>query len=287
MRWLNNTKTAFLLGSLMALCIAIGYYVGGGSTQGLVIGFLFGGLGNVIAYFFSDKIALAAMGGREITRDELPWLHEIVERLAQCAGLPMPRVYVCPQPAPNAFATGRNPQHAAVALTEGMLRFPHQEIEGVLAHELSHVKHRDVLISTVAAVLAGMISMIGWMLMLGGGAGRNRDNPLGAIGAIAMMILAPIAAALIQAAISRQREFAADSYGGELCGDPNKLASALARLQTSNERIPTNTHPAFHNLYIIEPFSGGGVLSLFSTHPPTEERIAALRDQALRLRMGR
>ena len=249
MRWLNNTKTAFLLGSLMALCIVIGYYVCGGSAQGLVIGFLFGGLGNVIAYFYSDKIALAAMGAREIPRDELPWLHEIVERLAQRAGLPTPRVYVCPQPAPNAFATGRNPQHAAVAVTEGMLRgFPQQEIEGVLAHELSHVKHRDVLISTVAAVLAGMISMLGWMLMLGGGGGRNRDNPLGAIGAIAMMILAPLAAAVIQAAISRQREFAADSSGGELCGDPNKLASALMRLHTGNERIPTNTHPAFHSL---------------------------------------
>jgi heat shock protein HtpX len=283
MRWLNNFKTAVLLGLLMGLCIAVGYFVGGGRPEGLIIGFLFGVLGNGIAFFYSDKIALAAMGAQEVTRDHVPQLYDIVEHLASRAGLPMPRLYVSPQPAPNAFATGRNPQHAAVCVTQGLLRnFPAHEIEGVLAHELSHVKHRDVLISTIAAVMAGMISILGYMLMWVGG--RDRENPLGAIGTIAMIILAPLAAALIQAAISRQREFAADSYGGELCGDPLKLASALARLSHANEHIPTNTNPAFHNLYIIEPLSGGGIVSLFSTHPPIEDRIAALRQQAATMR---
>jgi heat shock protein HtpX len=194
---------------------------------------------------------------------------------------------VCPQPAPNAFATGRNPHNAAVAVTEGLLRhFPTHEIEGVIAHELAHVKHRDVLISCVAAVLAGMISYAGYMLMFFGGGSRDSrsSNPLGAIGAVAMIVLAPLAAVLIQAAISRQREFAADSYGGELCGNPERLAAALARLEAGNERIPTPTNPAFHNLYIVEPFSAGGVASLFATHPPTEKRIAALRAQAARIR---
>ncbi len=280
MRILNNIKTAMLLGALLAICMLIGHYVGG--PQGVVIGFLFGGLGNLIAFFFSDKIALAAMRARELPADELPWLHDMVERLALRAGLPKPRVYVCAQAAPNAFATGRGPRNAVVAVTEGLLHhFPANEIEGVIAHELAHIKHRDVLISTVAAVLAGMISMVAYMLMLGGG-GRNRDNPFGALGALAMIVLAPLAAGLIQAAISRQREFAADSYGGELCGDPLKLAAALARLDLANQRIPTDTNPAFHNMYIVEPLSGGGVMSLFSTHPPVQARIAALREQAAR-----
>ncbi len=279
MRWLNNVKTAMLLGFLMALCMAVGYSATGGSPHGMLIGFLFGGLGNLIAFFFSDKIALAVMGAKEVSAEELPWLHDMVERLALRAGLPMPRIYVCPQPAPNAFATGRGPQHAAVAVTQGLLRnFPAHEIEGVLAHELAHVKHRDVLISTIAAVLAGMISMLGYMLLYAGG--RNRDNPLGSIGTLAMILLAPLAAGLIQAAISRQREFAADSYGGELCGDPLKLAAALVRLESANQRIPTQTNPAFHNMFIVEPLSAGGVLSLFATHPPIEERVEALRRQA-------
>lgn len=281
MRWLNNIKTAMLLGSLMALCMVVGHFAGG--QQGVLIGFLLGGMGNLIAFFFSDKIALAAMGAQEVPPEAAPWLHTMVERLAERAGLPKPRVYVCPQPAPNAFATGRSPRHAAVAVTEGMLRFPKEEIEGVLAHELAHVKHRDVLISTIAAVMAGMISMLGYMLMWGGG-GRDRENPLGATGALAMIILAPLAAGLIQAAISRQREFAADSYGGELCGSPLKLAGALARLHSANERIPTDTNAAFHNMYIVEPLSAGGVMSLFSTHPPVEERIAALEQQAMQNR---
>ncbi len=283
MRWANDVKTAMLLAFLMGLCMAVGYFIAG--THGLIIGFLFGGAGNLVAYFFSDKIALASMGAQELPPTELPWLHDIVERLAMRAGLPKPRVYVCPQAAPNAFATGRNPQHAVVAVTEGLLRnLSAHEVEGVLAHEIAHVKHRDMLICTLAAVMAGVISSIGYMFMWFGG-GRDRENPLGAVGAIAMIILAPLAAALIQAAISRQREYAADSYGGELCGDPNKLASALARLQTANERIPTETNPAYHTLYIVDPLAAsGGVVGLFATHPPIEERIALLRAQAQRLR---
>lgn len=288
MRFFNNLKTVVLLGFLMGLCMFVGHLISPGPT-GIMFGFLFGGLGNLIAYFFSDKIALMSMRAREVGRDDVPWLFDMVQDLSARAGLPMPRVYVCPQPAPNAFATGRNPRHAAVAVTEGMLRaFPRHEIEGVLAHELAHIRHRDVLISTIAATLAGMISQLAYMFMwfgMGGHSHDRRDNGLGAIGAILMLVLAPLAATLIQLAISRQREFAADSFGGELCGDPLKLAAALHRLHSLNQRIPTDTNPAFHNLYIIEPLSGGGgVLSLFATHPPIEARIARLEAQAGRAR---
>lgn len=282
MRFVNNLKTTMLLGSLMGLCMLVGYLFLG--PHGVLIGLLFGGLGNLLAFFYSDKIALASMGGREVQREDIPWLFDMIERLCLRAGLPMPRVYVCPQPAPNAFATGRSPKHAAVAVTRGMLQnFPEHEIEGVIAHELGHVKHRDMLISTLAAVMAGLISYAGYALMFFGG-GSRRDNPLGLIGMLAMVILAPIAAAMIQMAISRSREYAADAYAGELCDDPRKLALALQRLQAGNERTPTQTPPAFHNLYIVEPLSAGGMASLFSTHPPVEKRIAALREQAARMR---
>ena len=278
MRFLNNVKTTVLLGAMMGLCMAAGYLLGG--PTGVLFGLIFGGLGNIIAFLFSDKIAITAMGGQEVERAQAPQLFDMIERLATRAGLPMPRVYVCPQAAPNAFATGRSPSRAAVAITEGMLRsFPMHEIEGVMAHELAHIRHRDMLISTIASVMAGLISYAGWMLMLFGG--RGRDNPLGLIGVLAMIILAPIAAAMIQMAISRQREYAADSYAGELCGDPMKLASALQRLQVGNERIPTETPPAFNNLYIVEPLSATATMAnLFSTHPPIEKRVAALRRQA-------
>lgn len=277
MRLMNNIKTTLLLAGMIGLCMAIGSVWG---PTGVIVGFLLGGLGNIIAFFASDKIAIASMRGREVSRTEAPELILMVETLSQRAGLPMPRVYVCPQPAPNAFATGRSPAKAAVAITEGMLRnFPLSEIEGVVAHELAHIRHRDMLISTIASVMAGMISYAAYMMMWFGG--RGRDNPLGAIGAIAMMILAPLAAMLIQMAISRQREYAADSYAGELCGDPLKLARALQRLDRGNQQIPTDTPPAFHNLYIAEPLHGG-VSSLFSTHPPMQKRIAALTAQAHR-----
>lgn len=283
MQFVNNAKTAFLLGSLIGLCMLIGYGVGG--QMGLIYGLMFGGIGNLIAFFFSDRIALSAMRAQEVRREDLPWLYDMVERLAERANLPMPRVYVCPQAAPNAFATGRSPRHSAVAITEGMLRnFPAHEIEGVMAHELAHIKHRDVLISTIAAVLGGMISYAGYMLMWFGGGSRENNNPLGIIGVIAMAILAPIAAALIQMAISRSREYVADAYGGALCGDPMKLAAALRRLQAGNERIPTDTPPAFHSMYIMEPLHAGAVMNLFSTHPPVEKRVAALVKQAEDLR---
>ncbi len=282
MRLVNNLKTTLLLGALMGLCMLIGHLFLG--PYGLLIGLLFGGLGNVIAFFYSDKIALASMGGREVQRQDIPWLFDMIERLCQRAGLPMPRVYICPRPAPNAFATGRSPNHAAVAVTQGMLQnLPRQEIEGVIAHELGHIKHRDMLISTLAAVMAGLITYAGYMLMFFGG-GARRDNPLGLIGSLAMIILAPLAAALIQMAISRQREYAADSYAGELCGDPLKLAQALERLHADNERIPTQTPPAFHSLYIVEPLAASRAASLFGTHPPIEKRIEALRAQAARMR---
>ena len=282
MQMLNHVKTAFLLGALMGLCMLIGHWFLG--PTGVIFGLLFGGLGNLVAFFFSDKIALTAMRAREVQRGDMPELYSIVERLAERAGLPMPRVYVCPQPAPNAFATGRNPQHSAVAVTEGMLRsMSADQIEGVLAHELGHIKHRDVLISTLAAVMAGLISYAGYMLFWFGGGGNRRDNPLGAVGMLLMVILAPIAAALIKAAISRQREYAADAYAGELTGDPNKLVAALERLAVGNERVPTDTPPAFHNMYIIEPLAANGGASLFGTHPPIEKRIAALRAQAARM----
>lgn len=280
MRFWNNTKTALLLGALMGLCMLVGHLLGG--PRGMILGLLFGGVGNIIAYFFSDKIALASMGAKPLPPTELPWLHTLVEQLAERAGIPTPRLYVSPQAAPNAFATGRNPRNSAVAVTEGMLRsFPPDEIEGVIAHELGHVRHRDVLISTIAAVMAGMISYAAYMLMwFGGGNSRDSQNPLGAIGAILAMLFAPIAAALIQMAISRQREYAADSFSGSVTGDPMKLARALQRLEGGNARTPTDVNPSFNSLFIIEPFSGRSVASLFSTHPPTRERIAALLRQA-------
>jgi len=282
MRFVNNFKTAVLLGALIGLCMLVGHYVAG--PTGVLYGLLFGGLGNIVAFFFSDKIALASMGAQPVERHELPWLHDLVERLATKAGLPTPRIYVCPQAAPNAFATGRNPRNSAVAITVGMLNgFPRHEIEGVLAHELAHIRNRDVLISTVAAVLAGIISYAGYALYFFGGSRDSRDNPLGALGALLMIVLAPIAAMLIQLAISRAREYAADQYAGELTGNPLQLAAALERLTVANKHVPTDTSPAFHALYICEPLHGG-VSSLFSTHPPVEKRIQALREQASQMR---
>lgn len=281
MRIINHLKTTILLSLLMGLCMLIGHWFLG--PNGLIIGLIFGGLSNLAAFFFSDKIALAAMGGQEIHRQDLPAIYDMVQKLCLNANLPMPRIYVCPQDAPNAFATGRNPKHAAIALTRGMLNnFPLQEIEGVIAHELAHIKHRDMLISTVAAIMAGLISYAGYMFFWFGG-GRRNENPLGAIGMILMLVLAPIAAVLIQLAISRSREYAADEYAGRLSGDPRKLANALRRLQSANERIPTATPPVFHNLYIVEPLTAHGLRGLGSTHPPVEKRIEALLRQAAEL----
>lgn len=284
-RFANNFKTVLLLGLIMGLAIMIGRAWFG--PYGIVYGFLFGGLMNVIAYFFSDKIALASMGAREVTESEAPQLVRIVRELASNAGLPMPRVYVSPQEAPNAFATGRNPAHAAVCVTEGLLRaMPERELRGVIGHELAHIRHRDILITTIAATFAGAITSIAhmaqWGMIFGGG---HRDDDRGGgnpLIALLLIILAPIAALLIQMWISRTREYAADSFGAELAGDPMSLASALRRLHHYNEEIPMEVNPAREGMFIVAPLSGGGVMNLFSTHPPVEERVRRLEAQAAR-----
>lgn len=277
-RMISSMKTAALLGALMGLCLLVGYGVGG--PTGMLLGLMFGGIGNLVMYFFSDRIAIRAMQGREVTRAEEPWLVETVERLAHRARLPMPRVYVCPQDAPNAFATGRNPRHSAVAITEGMLhRFPEHEIAAVMAHELGHIKHRDVLITTLAAVMGGIISYAGYALMFS--PSDEEEGGGGLLGVLIAALVAPIAAMLIQFGISRSREYAADAYAGELCGDPQHLASALNRLQAGAERHPMDVNPAYQSMFIVQPLSlGGRMASLFSTHPPVEKRIAALMQQA-------
>ena len=273
----NNFKTALLMGSLMGLCLGIGYLIGG--QVGVFYAFLFGGLMNFIAYFFSDKIALATMRAQEVSREDDPALWGMVERLSQRAGLPMPRVYLSPAAAPNAFATGRGPRHSAVCVTAGLRQMLNEhELEGVVAHELSHVKNRDILISTIAAIMAGAISWLGYMALWGHD--DRRSNPLVAI---LLMILAPLAAAIIQAAISRSREFEADRSGAELVGDPRGLARSLQKLEAANRRIPLPIPDAQSSLFIVQPLTGSDFARLFSTHPPTEERVARL----LALEQGR
>ena len=270
----NTVKTTLLLGVMTGLFLLVGELIGGG--QGLVVGFLFAVVTNFVSYFWSDKIVLRSYGAQEVGADHR--LYRIVAHLAQRAGLPMPRVYIIPEASPNAFATGRNPQHAAVAATEGILQIlDDNELAGVLAHELAHVKHRDILISSVAATMAGAIIMIARFAMFWGGSRDDRDggNP---IAAIAMMILAPIAATLIQAAISRSREFDADAGGASITGNPLGLASALRKIESASKVVPLEANPATAHMFIIKPFSVSGLLGLFSTHPPTEARIAALTE---------
>jgi len=268
----NTVKTALLLGVMSALFLFLGEALGG--AQGLALGFVFAAVTNFVSYWFSDKIVLKMYSAREVGPDHR--LYRIVASLAQRAGLPMPRVYVIPQPSPNAFATGRNPDHAAVAATEGILQMlSDAELEGVLAHELAHVKHRDILISSVAATLAAAIMMIARFAMFFGGRRDERDggNP---IAALATIILAPLAAMLIQAAISRSREYDADAGGASIVGNPMGLVSALRKIEAGSRAIPIDANPATAHMFIIKPFSLGGLGSLFSTHPPTEERIEAL-----------
>ncbi len=278
-RFINNTKTAALLGLMFGLILLIGAQFG---QRGLMFAFIFGGMGNVLAYFFSDKVALTAMRGKEVDERTASDLVHMVRRLSQNAGLPMPRVYICPQEAPNAFATGRNPKNAAVAVTQGALKLlDYDELEGVMAHELAHVKNRDTLISCVAATIAGAISFLGYMAFwFGGMGGSNRQggNPL--VGLL-MLILAPIAAALIQMAISRSREFVADADGARIAGTPHGLISALQKLDSVAKRIPLeNEMPAQNHMFIVQPFSGGGFTKLFSTHPSTAQRVAKLLELA-------
>ncbi len=279
---MNNTlKTTALLGLLTGLLILIGGYFGG--TQGMWIAFVLAFLMNFGAYWFSDRIVLAMYGARAVGEADAPELYRIVRGLAQRARMPMPRLYIIPTDTPNAFATGRNPEHAAVAATEGILHILNEEeLEGVLAHELSHVSNRDTLISTVAATLAGVVVMLArmamWMPFFGGG-GRDDDDRGGggALGFLFLAILAPIAATLIQLAISRSREFQADETGARLTHKPYALASALQKLEVGAQRLPMNANPATSHLFIVNPLRGDVLFKLFSTHPPIAERIARLR----------
>jgi heat shock protein HtpX len=271
----SGLKTAALLGALSALFIVIGGSIGG--EQGMIFAFGLALLLNVGSYWFSDKIVLRMYRAQEVGADHP--LHRITTRLAQKAGLPMPKVYVIPDQSPNAFATGRNPQHAAVAATDGLMRLLSEpEVEGVIAHELAHVQNRDILISSVAATIAAAIMMLANMARfaaLFGGRGDSREggNP---IALLATVLLAPIAAMLIQAAISRQREFAADRRGAQIVGSPLGLAQALRRIDAAARRVPLDANPATAHMFIMKPFTGGGLLALFSTHPPTEARVQAL-----------
>jgi heat shock protein HtpX len=280
---MNRLKTTLLLTCLTLLMVAMGSAIGGRS--GMVFAFFMACAMNVFSYWFSDKIVLRMYGAQEITEMENPAFYGMVRRLAMQAGLPMPKVYIIPSESPNAFATGRNPEHAAVAATEGILRIlTPQELEGVMAHELSHVKNRDILISTIAATIAGAISMLGsmlqWATIFGGGR-HDEDEGGSAIGGLAMAIVAPIAAMLIQMAVSRSREYMADESGARICGNPISLANALRKLESASQMLPMQeARPATAHMFIVNPLTGGALLNLFSTHPPMEERIAKLEAMA-------
>jgi len=284
---MQNLKTTFLLSLLTVLMVAMGSALGGKS--GMVMAFVMALGMNFFSYWFSDKIVLKMYGAQEIGEHDHPQFYNMVRHLAARAGLPMPKVYIIPSGSPNAFATGRNPEHAAVAATEGVLRIlSPEELEGVMAHELAHVKNRDILVGTIAATFAGAISMIGNMLQWGAmfGAGRGGDDEEGGgigglVGSLAMAIIAPIAAMLIQMAVSRSREYLADASGAEICGRPLALASALRKLQMASQALPMHeARPATAHMFIVSPLTGGGMASLFSTHPPMEERIARLEEMA-------
>ena len=279
-RFGNYLKTAILLAGMTALALVIGERLGG--PQGLVYAGLFVAIMNFVTWWFSDRIALAMHGARELDVSQAPWLYEMVQRLTARAGLPMPKLYVIDIPTPNAFATGRSPAKSAVAVTTGLLQLmDRRELEGVLAHELSHVHNRDTLISTIAATMAGVITWAVQSLFWFGGAalGRgedDRDEGGGALASLGLLLVAPIAATLLQLAISRSREYGADASGAALTGEPDALADALLKLQRGAEHLPYDRAPATAHMFIVKPFSAQGILGLFSTHPPTEDRIHAL-----------
>jgi heat shock protein HtpX len=248
----------------------------GGQSTALIFLFM-AALMNMGSYFFSDKLALKMSGAKPISESEAPRLYQIVRDLCTRAGLPMPRLYMIPADQPNAFATGRNPKHSAVAVTRGITQLlSEDELRGVLSHELAHVKHRDILIQSVAATIGAAITYLGYMLLWFGG-GDDNDSPLGLIASLALVLLAPLAATIIQLSISRQREYAADAGGAELTGNPESLASALLRLEEGAKAMPMQVNQAAEPLYIVKPFSGKGIASLFSTHPPIDERVRRLR----------
>jgi heat shock protein HtpX len=281
----NGLKTALLLGLLSGVLLAIGQLLGG--ANGLMIGLVFAVVMNFGSYWFSDKIVLKMYRAQEVGAGHP--LHTMVERLSRQAQLPMPKVYIIPDPSPNAFATGRNPSHAAVAATEGILQVLSQhELEGVIAHELAHVRNRDILISSVAATIAAAITVAAHMAQYAaifggyGGRGDDRDRGNNPIALLATIILAPIAAALIQMAISRSREFSADATGAQIAGTPYGLADALRKIDAVSKRVPLDANPATAHMFIVKPFSGGGLAGLFSSHPPTEARIQALLGTGIR-----
>jgi len=279
---MNTLKTVFLMTFMMVLFLLVGYFLGG--RGGMTIAFIFALIMNFGSYWFSDKIVLAMYKAKEVTRETSPKFYNMVEELTRNANLPMPKVYIINDPTPNAFATGRNPQNAAVAATTGILQgLNNEELAGVMAHELAHVKNRDILTGTIAATLVGTITfvaqMAGWAMMFG--RGNDDDDAGNGIASLVLLIVAPIAATLIQLAISRSREFAADAGGSSISKNPLGLASALGKISRANQLKPVNhVTPASAHMFIVNPLSGGGVMKLFSTHPPVEERIKRLQEIA-------
>jgi len=275
---MNNIKTLFLLVTLTVILVGAGAYLGG--KQGMTIALVFALVMNFFTYWYSDKIVLKMYRAQEVTEAETPELFGIVRRLVQKAGMPMPKVYIIQQDQPNAFATGRNPQHAAVAVTTGIMHIlTREELQGVIGHELSHIKNRDILIGTVAATIAGAISYLTYFAMFfGHGDDDDGGNP---IIALLLFIIGPIAALIIQMAISRSREYAADQGGAQLAGNPLYLSSALRKLHTASQQIPMKANPATSHLFIVNPLSGGKLAKLFSTHPPIEERITRLESMGM------
>jgi heat shock protein HtpX len=274
----NNFKTAGLMAAMIVLMGVVGQLIGG--QNGMIIALVIAFFTNFIAYFFSDSLALSSMGAQEVNRQSAPDLVDMVARLSANAGLPMPRVYICPQEVPNAFATGRSPSKAAVAVTHGALTLlSYDELEGVMAHELAHVKNRDTLISTIAGTLAGALTMLAhWGMFMGGGQSRDKEsNPLQIVGLLAAVILAPIAAAMIQMAISRSREYVADADGARIAGTPDGLMSALLKLENYSKQMPlAGAHESRSHQFIVQPLTGDALASLFSTHPRTQDRVQAL-----------
>lgn len=284
---MNNVKTLFLMSLLSAILVAIGWFIGG--YGGMIVFLVIAGVMNFASFWFSDKLVLKMSGAKEVSQDEEPRLHALVEDVVSLTGMPKPKVCVINNDTPNAFATGRSPKNAAVAVTTGIMRIlDYQELKAVIAHELGHIRNRDTLIQTVVATVAGAITMIAWMLqwslLFGGGRRDGRDNPLAIIGLIATVLLAPIAASIIRFAISRSREFEADATGARMIHDPEALASALLKLHQGVQARPLEESKAgaqaMAHLYIVNPFKGQGMVNLFSTHPPIEERVRRLRAMA-------